>query len=279
MAMYYSQFSEIAVPQDITALRMWRGTIQPFIHPEEIQHISQNLSRNEPVMIQSGHLIENETPLVGQIESQPVALVEMLVEFDIVIRENFGSRAPEAYCINPPISRITYPYHPHLRDDRSIIYEGKCIHALCSHYGPDENCSGLIDLLDYTTIFLAKHLMWQASLRMVHLKCGKALRFHSPSDRCLDSTLPSFSYYSAYQYAFQKRQEDLRRREFGWLGNWPGAEAPHDFASNLKLHDRQKCHCLSGRRYADCHKTIDREIVELILNAAKHNMEKSTCAL
>lgn len=257
---FYPQFQEVPAPADKKAGRALLGRIQPFDHDSDVLKIASDLWEDRLVDIQEGRLRHREdcTGTHAPDLNQPW-LVNMEVEFEVLALEFPDSgRQPEAYAVRPEVSRQFFPAHPHLRDDLEVIWRGRRRQALCSFFAPDGRCNSLVDLLDFTALFLAKHLIWERTRRLVDQMIGRVLVVPTPGEPIIDLTGPVLgpAYSMAAAPLLQNFVSPMDRR-FAWRGLWPGSAAPHDFASNLTLPDNSPCHCGSGRKYANCHKSLD----------------------
>ena len=92
----------------------------------------------------------------------------MTTTFELVVLEfQKVVLIPRAYCVKPEISRRRYPNHPHLRDDQSLVINGRPLPALCTYLASDgvleQDEMELVHILDYTSMFLAKHILWVAT--------------------------------------------------------------------------------------------------------------------
>jgi SEC-C motif len=258
---HYPKFAQIPVPPSGKAERAWRGTIQPFDLTSEIPGLYSDLKDDRVVSVQSGFLRRLRSD--GAIDRQDLNiryLVNMETEFNVVVLEYPDGRHPEAYAFKPEISRQRFPFHPHLRDDRSLLWGGRYLQAICTDYAPDLVCSSLLDFLDYTTIFLAKHLVWMRTRRLIDRRSDRIIILPEPGKEVLDNfELLRGPEYNIQSSPFHRRFPYPFAEWCGWNGYWPGSAAPHGYADNLRLNDSSPCPCGRGERYARCHKRIDIE--------------------
>lgn len=257
---HYPGFVPVMSPPLVKAKAAWCGVVAPFDTASDVVTIYSDLKQDRTVNVQAGHL--RHIGAAGPTDQDPNIryLVDTRIEFRLLILEYANGRHPEAYCVTPEISRQRFPLHPHLRDDLSVLWEGRYLQALCTDYAPDLLCTSVVDLLDYTAIFLAKHLIWLRTRRLVDRAQGRVIAIPEVGQEILDVEGPyrgpeynaqSAPLRNSFPYPFQER--------YGWDGFWPGSVAPHDHAANLRLRDDATCCCGSGRPYSGCHKRFDME--------------------
>jgi hypothetical protein len=242
------------------------GSIQPFDNETEALKVCADLRQDHAVKVQAGHL-RHKVDCAAQHAPDPTDpwMVNLGVAFRVLVLQFQSGRHPRAYALSPEVSRQRFPLHPHLRDDLDIFWAGRHRQALCSYFVPDGGCNTIIDFLDFTSIYLAKHLMWERTLRLTDRLCGKIFNTPLPGAVILDKTEPKLGpEYSVHAAPTQKRFVHGSLRRLGWEGVWPGSAAPHDYASNLQLADDTQCHCGSGKRYDNCHRILDAEGLELV---------------
>lgn len=265
----YPRFAQILVPPFSKAERAWCGKIQPFDSSSEIPSLYSDLKSDRIVNVQAGSLRHVQRGgAINKEDPNLHYLVNMGIEFNVVILEYSDGRHPEAYVLKPEVSRQRFPFHPHLRDDRSLLWGGRYVQALCTDYAPDLVCASLVDFLDYTAIFLAKHLVWIRTRRLFDRLLTRVIATPEPCDEILDvAGLHRGPEYNIQSSPFQKNFPYPFSERYGWDGCWPGSAAPHDFAANLRLDDSSPCPCGRGECYAKCHKPLDVESQRNLINA------------
>jgi hypothetical protein len=266
---HYPQFARVSVPEFSQAKTAWCGTVLPFDAASNVVSIYSDLKRDRIVNVQAGGL--RHIGALGPTDQDPNVryLIDMQIEFRLMVLDYANGRHPDAYCVKPEISRQRFPLHPHLRDDLSIPVGGRYIQALCTDYAPDLLCTSIVDLLDYAAIFLAKHVIWLRTRRLIDRAQGRVIAVPGVGQEILDIEGPhrgpeynaqSAPLRNSFPYPLQER--------YGWDGFWPGGVAPHDPAANLRLPDNSTCCCGSGRQYSRCHKQFDmdgqRRLVEAV---------------
>jgi hypothetical protein len=258
VAEQYPQIAAIRPPAGTGAFRAWTCVIQPFPDSCNLREIVSDLHLDRIVYNCSGSLIHNPDcreshPLVG-IED---CLVRMDVSFTILVLEFDDGRHSRVYCLNPEISRCRFPYHPHLRDDLGIWLQ-RFLPALCVYLASDNvydfRQDKLLQLLDFTSSWLAKHLVWMRSLNTVDILTGKIIGTrHLP--------VPEFD-LSGPLWPGGKNPDphvrfrtDIATKRFGAAGTWIGPVAPHDIPATLtRVSPNAECPCGNGKRYGDCHR-------------------------
>lgn len=261
LAEFYLQFLETPVPPHSAAEQAFLGTIQPFDESSDLLRICRDLREDRVVDIQAGHLRHHQN-CSGHHAGSPddVRLVGMHTRFTILALRFSQGRHSQAYALTPEISRQRFPLHPHLRDDLDLFFRGRYRQSLCTYFAPDGVCQSMVDFLDFVSIFLAKHLMWERTLKLADRATSMTLFQPEPGAPVIDSTLPRLGpEYSARNAPFLIHMHHPETRRFGWRGAWPGSAAPHDLESNLRLPADSECHCGSGRTYGRCHQQMDTE--------------------
>lgn len=258
---FYPQFLETPVPPHCAAEQAFIGTIQPFDESSDLLRICSDLREDRIVNVQAGHLRHQENCSgLHRRSIDDARFVEMHTCFTVLALRFGQGRHPQAYALKPEISRQCYPLHPHLRDDLDLFFRGRYRQPLCAYFAPDGVCQSLVDFLDFVSIFLAKHLMWEKTLKPMDRAASATLFQPEPGTPVIDSTLPRLGpEYSARNAPLLIHMNHPETRRFGWHGVWPGSAAPHDLESNLRLPGESECHCGSGRPYARCHQQMDTE--------------------
>lgn len=256
---FYPDFVEIQTPPDSGAERAFLGMIRPFDDQSDVLQICADLRSDRMVEVQTGRLRHGgDCPGPHLAHPTDAWMINMKIEFEVLALQFSGGRQPQAYAVAPEVSRQRFPLHPHLRDDLDIFWRGRYCQSLCSYFAPDEVCQSLVDLLDFTSIFLAKHLMWEKTRRLIDRRSGQILRAPAPGAAISDTTEPRLgTEYSVHAAPVLNRFVFPGARQIGWAGIWPGSAAPHDPDSNLALPPDSLCPCGSGRKYESCHRASD----------------------
>lgn len=252
---FYPQFMEIAVPSGIEANRAYVGRIQPFGQDSDVLAICHDLQEDRTINVQAGRLQSREEAPRELSAHNPCDpwLVKMHIRFTILALEFSNGKHPQGYSLSPEISRQRFPWHPHLRDDLDFFYQGRYRQSLCSYFAPDGVCQSIITFLDFISIYLAKHLMWERTLRLIDRVTGSILFQPPPGAPIIDTTEPRLGPDYSIRSAPFVRMDAIENRRYGWDGVWPGSAAPHDTASNLRIPKSSECHCGSGKSYDECH--------------------------
>jgi hypothetical protein len=176
------------------------------------------------------------------------------------------------YAVSPEISRRRYPSHPHLRDDQLLIIDGKPLPALCIYLSSEnernQDDMELVRVLDYTSMFLAKHLVYSATnvietfdphtKTVSRARNAGVLRSVSNAGN-YDGIHPIFASY--YRTDIGPEYPNPMTREV-WL--WPGKQAPHDVLQLLATFTAEnECPCGSGKLYGECHLNAHRAMCGL----------------
>jgi SEC-C motif-containing protein len=157
VAVRYPQFKVVEPPPGSGSVQAWEGAIQPFPNDRELGAILEDLEIGMEVIVKLGGALAHD-PRCGRWHSVPPYL--NLVgpadaSFQLQVLAFPAKRHPRAFSVRPRISPGRYPCHPHLFVDG----------ALCP-YLPSDNVwswgrNTVADFLDYISIWLAKHLVWE----------------------------------------------------------------------------------------------------------------------
>jgi len=186
--------------------------------------------------------------------------------FTVLVLEFSGTEHPRAYGIQPEISPLTCPAHPHLRNDRPIVLSGRRIPALCVYSGAVFRYGGtvprIVEFLDQLTTFLARHIIWYRTRRLFEVTPSGEVRLHyapRPGELIMDSE-PRFHSHPL----FRIRAEPVRF----WKGYWPGTQAPQGSREHLRtIAPADECWCWSGRPYGECHRPLDEDLSSKLRSA------------
>jgi hypothetical protein len=260
----YPQIAAVVAPKGSGASRAWSCSIQPFAGDRNLREIICDLHLDRVVCCEGGVLVHDPDchanhPLLG-IEDR---LQSMDVKFKLLVLEFPDGRHPRIYCLEPEISRCTFPCHPHLLDAWGLWLH-RFIPALCVYLSSDNvydyRQHRLLQLLDFTATWLAKHLVWTKTLRIVDLYSGQALSECPKLVSGIDLTGPVWLAGQNPQNCafFQLREQ---RNKYGAIGTWIGPVAPHDIAALLsRVSPQAECPCGSSKKYANCHRAIHVQI-------------------
>lgn len=153
----FPQFEVIEPPPGTQAVQAWTGIILPLPSGQELGSILEDLSLSFPVIVTRGGTLGHD-PLCRLSHFNPSSPANLKVEnasFKLQVLAFEANRHPRVYCISPRISRIKFPTHPHLLED-----DGACPYLPSDdvwRWGRDT----VADFLDFTSIWLAKHLVWE----------------------------------------------------------------------------------------------------------------------
>jgi hypothetical protein len=258
---FYPQFAEVPVPPGVGAQRAYIGTLQPFEPGSDVLSTCHDLRKDQTLNLQAGALRSQEEVPRELLAHDPCDpwLIKMHTTFTLLALEFANGKHPQGYSLTPEISRQRFPWHPHLRDDLDLFYQGRYRQALCCYFAPDGVCRSMVDFFDFTSIYLAKHLMWERTLRLIDRNTGNILFQPAPGTVIFDSTEPRLGPDYSWRAAPFVQMQPIETRRFGWDGIWPGSAAPHDLISNLRLSMNSECHCGSGKPYRQCHFSRDSE--------------------
>ncbi len=188
---YYPQFFEAEVPDGISAIQAWTGKIQPFRDDQMARKVIRLLDANMPLSIDQGFL--TQPPDGKQLPShwcEPL-LVSMTTVFEILVLDYEKPKHPRGYCTSPPICRGSFPGQPHLRNDLSISYGRGSLPALCVYSAADftfhERLPRIVQFVDQIATYLAKHLVWMRTRRLIDTVTGSVV--HTPLPGEMISTL------------------------------------------------------------------------------------------
>jgi len=265
-------------PVGTAATRAWRGRIQPFPDGTEFAPVMAHLQSGDTVRVQSdGRLAHPPACRLQHTFFLPFSSA-MTASHEVVLLSFDGLRHPRVYSITPEISRRAFPFHPHLRDDQGAIIDGKPLTALCTYLASDgalrRNEMELVHALDFTSMFLGKHLVWAATSLRTRISVLDGLRVltSDPSVSRLLHRGQIFDGADAWFAAHYRRDaackllvdqvdEYLKRGYWDvlWPASWVGPVAPHFFTDLFReLRGDSECHCGSGEPYAKCHRPQDR---------------------
>lgn len=252
---FYPAFYEAEPPRNSLASKCWRGTIQPFPDDDAARTLLRHLDRDVPVAIAQGTLAA--TANANSIPTHPLEpmLANMTVKFSTLILDYDNGQHPRSFCLTPRISSVAFPGHPHLRLDHTIEHLGHELTALCIYSAAEfKYTAGLpkiVQYLDQTAIFLAKHLIWMRTRRLYEAATGKLL-YAPPARQLVIDTEPPVA---RYVYGISR---EFKRSARIWQGCWPGTPAACGVREHTEMINRvTECWCGSGKLYGVCHRPLE----------------------
>jgi hypothetical protein len=168
---YYPQFVRVGPPP--LAVEAWQGVIRPFAECDqnELLLLLDDLAAGAQVLVGGGCL--HHDPNCPRVHSS-IGFADQVANvrseaFAIRLVVPPAPRHPRAIAIYPEISAARFPKHPHLfrGGPRPGLPELSCSveDALCVCRPGDGEWSwrngDLVLLLDFTAIYLAKHVVWE----------------------------------------------------------------------------------------------------------------------
>jgi hypothetical protein len=271
LQIWYPQFGSIVPPREAAGAHAFLGRIQPFPDETEFAGVIAHLAQDQTIRVEFGGRLTHPA-WCKQSHPVPTAFSPIIAStFEILLLQFAGKRHPRVYAVSPEISRRRYPTHPHLRDDQQLVFNGKPLQAICTYLSSDRVLERdemqLVHVMDYTAMYLAKHVFWAATYRTTTFSIAtNKLTTSANTDLLLpvdcpticDGTHPQFACY----YRADARQETLEQKMFRWfksdysqmgLMTWLGKAAPH-LAHELihEFRPKDECPCGSGERYGNC---------------------------
>jgi len=179
----FPDFKEIAVPDEIFLRKIrrdgtdawerrasshaYRGRIQPFDLVSDAQAVARMLKANVAVDVHGGYLLSDErADTLPEVVLDP-SRYDVTTTFEVLVLTFDHTPDLWAFSLNPAISRIEFPDHPHLRGDRKVIWDGQELHGLCiysaAEFSMAHQRSPLDTFLRQVSIFLAKTVLRLAS--------------------------------------------------------------------------------------------------------------------
>src|SRR6266568_387500 len=248
---YYRSFFEMEVPPGTSASQAWFGRIRPFKNDDDARKLLRLLDRNMQVDVDQGTLIPASNAPDFPAHRLESLLASTGITFSLVVL-NYEKRHPEAYSVAPYIDRITHPGQPHLRLDRVLTHGGRKLPALCvysaAEYRYSANVPRLVEFLDQTATYLAKHVIWLRTRQLYHGATGALL--YAP--RCGEVVVDLEARDTDFVPGVCRTCRQSRRI---WYGYWAGTSAPmgsKEHVSTIQPHS--PCWCGSGQQYRFCHK-------------------------
>lgn len=239
----YPQAQRVDPPRIEHARRAWRISVQPLSEDEEVDLIIADLERGSDVRVLDGGTLHHDPNCNWHHAYEYSAHLRSLQQrFEVVLVDCGPHRNPLLFCPRPEISSRTFPRHPHLRLDKTALIDGKPVNGLCVYLASDgvyrRNSCSLIQVLDFTMTYLAKHVVWQRTARLSFIAGDGTRTVLMNDDTGLGLHLPH-------------RQTPAGL--YVWEGHWPGPAAPHDVRVLFEtLSPTAECPCGSGDAYRDC---------------------------
>jgi SEC-C motif len=258
------------------AVRAWRGRIQPFPDGTYFSQVMAHLDADQDVRVGSAGRLLHPEQCHKQHEFFLAFSNRLTHSFEIVLLGFAGLQRPRVYAVSPEISRRAFPNHPHLRDDQLAPIDGKPLSALCVYLSSDQvlqrDDMELVHMLDYTSMFLAKHLVFAATCLLQRFYFDKPMETRCSDPDLSIAMLPRQVYdgiHAAFAWPYrtdvgakslslQEQVEQFLKLPYWdalWPAKWVGSVAPHEAIDLLKEFDSDdECPCGSGVRYGDCHR-------------------------
>ncbi len=274
---WYPQFGSVVPPQGTAAVRAWRGRIQPFPDGTDFLSVMSHLQAGHDVRVERYGRLTHPSWCKKRHQFDIPFSLAVAQSFEVVLLGFERPRHPRVYAVQPEISRRAFPFHPHLRDDQGAIIDCKPLTALCTYLSSDgvlpRDDMELVHALDFTSMFLAKHMVWVATsaLTIFSIEKGQEVVGHDPliarlfhRGRVFDGTDAMFAHHYRTDAAIKTLQEQVEEwlNRGYWHGLWPatwvGPAAPH-FINELyeQFPPDAECHCGSGLSYDNCHRRED----------------------
>lgn len=244
---YYPTAKSIAPPSGSGAALAIAATIQPFPSRTAAEVVLPTLAKDQTVdvALNGGLSVQAHSSLVAS----PLPVFDFSVAFEILMLVYPDRRQPRVYSLSPEISEATFPHHPHLRVDLPLMLH-RPIAALCLYLASttsiSRDMSGLAAVLDYTSLFLAKHLYWVSTQRMVCRKTGSTIY------------APNFARHSSALFVGSSQQPNWATTQAAaiscasWTGAWIGAAASHSWTALSRIPPDSECFCGSGKLFGGC---------------------------
>jgi hypothetical protein len=279
---WYPQFAPAVPPLGTAAVRAYRGRIQPFASESDIVGIVAHLRGAEKVRVEVGGELAHPLWCEGR-HQRPVELADLgkvKISFEVLLLDFEWPRHCRVFGVAPEISRRTFPQHPHFRDDQMSIVDDKPLPALCTYLSSDNALkrdeTELVQILDFTSIYLAKHAFWAATQRFDLFDFRRGPRTIYRDAAALNLARAGETHDGvASEYAGMYRNDVIHLRPADqaaqWIadgyryvrwGAWLGPSAPHFVDQMVKqFGPEDDCPCGSGLPYADCHREEHEAIV------------------
>jgi hypothetical protein len=221
--------------------------VQPFNDDAEAKQILRLLALDKPVDVWGGQLITPSGTERIAHHPEESRMTECEIPFDLLVLEFEEPCHPWVFSLSPPISRQVFPDHPHMRSDRIVRLASRTLHGFCMYSAAEFKFKGteplVPQILRQASIFLAKHVVWRKTQRLVNRETGKLI--HDGVGLSSDYVYPD----SVWQINPVAR----------WVGFWPGKTAASG-REHLKLDPEGECWCGKGGKYKDCCRTEEQKL-------------------
>jgi hypothetical protein len=251
---YYTAFYQVEVPAGTSAIRAWRGRIQPYRSDDDARNLLAALENGRNISCDQGYLHggAEDSERTAAHWAKPF-LVSMAQKFEVLVLERPEPMHPVAFSLSPEISWYRFPGHPHLRTDIPLQYAGRTLHGLCVYSAADfaytSNAPRIVQFADQVAAYLARHLVWERTRRLEDF-AGHILHHPKAGEPILD-TEPQMQ----PREALPLLKHPKRYPERVWRGHWPGQSAPAGPQNHLStIKPNHACWCGSGKKYGQCHR-------------------------
>lgn len=252
----YPQFQQCEAPDDGVTQRAWRGVIKPFSTDEDARSLLADFEADKQVWISAGRI--RALPNITSHWANPL-LVNMDISCEILLCEQCQA-VPRAYLLSPVFPEYYANndpvIHPHPRGDQTITYQGRKIPGLCivsgAEFSFDKNISLATQFLDLTTQYVAKHLIW--------LRTRRLLRTDGNSTTVLYQPMVAEPIFDDRPRVQRLMTPAGRINIFDyWTGYWPGkhARAMNPLQHVQQIKPTQNCWCGAFKHYGACHRESD----------------------
>jgi hypothetical protein len=223
----------------VEPIRAWQGVIQPFETDTAAREAVRLLALDQPVDVSGGRI--TAPPDANWMMPNPAEprLVGCNIAFDLLVLEFEPPAHPWVFSLSPAISKLTFPYHPHLRTDRGVHLPSRTINGFCVYSAAEFTFDSALPMipqfLNQVSVFLAKHVAWCKTQRLFNVVTGEMI--HDGVGREQNGVPPNS--------IWQIHPTDQ------WIGFWPGKVAANG-RDHLKLDPEGECWCGRGGKYKDC---------------------------
>lgn len=271
---YYPRFALVTPPQGTGAIQAWHGYVCPLPIGANLGPITSALADDPAVDVGFEGEISHANACHSE-HAEPTwldCLQRMDITFELLVLEFEHPKHPQVFSVSPRINRQIFPVHPHLRDDQRI-YTPHLSQALCLYLASDNVYpSGyqLKTLLDFASIWLAKHLIWQRTSEWFCFRRDlEPFCIYFPGDGRGCATWRSEGWHGfGMPNDLGHVRNDVRNFSFRgflnhvgrerhycdeWRGKWVGTYAPHTPQELLRtVKPGAECPCGKGRAYKNC---------------------------
>lgn len=245
----YPQFLEVGAPLamlrgvEIQSERAWQGFIQPFVGDADARLVLRALAANKAVDVAAGRITAPREIQEDKAHDEEFRMNNCSTVFDILVLEFPALAHPWAFSLSPVISERKFPSHPHLRRDRTLVLPsmeltGMCIYS-AAEFQYDLMLPKIPQFLHQVSIYLAKHVIWMKTQRLLNAQTGAMVHDGLDLDT-LYKNLPVNSIWLKYPEV-----------KTIWSGFWPGKVAKSG-RNHLSLDPERECWCGKGLVYRRC---------------------------